>query len=147
MQKKGVYLVADDRGAVSLHVNVLQTLTHEIGHIFGLRHCQWLACLMQGSNHLEEADQRPLDLCPICLRKLQSAIGFHLKDRYKVSGGSHKGGSGYLSSKLPFSIRPFSGGDLSEEISAKVSRKLWFKKKRKEISFLKTLTCLTLKIQ
>uniref|UniRef100_A0A8C6BUF4 Archaemetzincin-2 n=1 Tax=Monodon monoceros TaxID=40151 RepID=A0A8C6BUF4_MONMO len=61
-----------------------KTLTHEIGHIFGLRHCQWLACLMQGSNHLEEADQRPLDLCPICLRKLQSAVGFHLKDRYKA---------------------------------------------------------------
>ena len=65
---------------------VLQTLTHEIGHIFGLRHCQWLACLMQGSNHLEEADRRPLDLCPICLRKLQNAVGFQLRDRYKVSG-------------------------------------------------------------
>ncbi|KAJ8796696.1 hypothetical protein J1605_017799 [Eschrichtius robustus] len=60
-----------------------KTLTHEIGHIFGLQRCQWLACLMQGSNHLEDADQRPLDLCPICLCKLQSAIGFHLKDRYK----------------------------------------------------------------
>lgn len=65
---------------------VLQTLTHEIGHIFGLRHCQWLACLMQGSNHLEEADRRPLDLCPVCLRKLQSAVGFRLRDRYRVSG-------------------------------------------------------------
>ena len=43
-------------------MNVLQTLTHEIGHIFGLRHCQWLSCLMQGSNHLEEADQLPLNL-------------------------------------------------------------------------------------
>uniref|UniRef100_A0A8B9Y533 Archaemetzincin-2 n=1 Tax=Bos mutus grunniens TaxID=30521 RepID=A0A8B9Y533_BOSMU len=61
-----------------------KTLTHEIGHIFGLRHCQWLACLMQGSNHLEEADRRPLDLCPICLRKLQSAVGFRLRDRYKA---------------------------------------------------------------
>ncbi|XP_045155773.1 archaemetzincin-2 [Echinops telfairi] len=58
------------------------TLTHEIGHIFGMRHCQWLSCLMQGSNHLEEADRRPPHLCPICLRKLQSAIGFHIADRY-----------------------------------------------------------------
>ena len=66
---------------------VLQTLTHEIGHIFGLRHCQWLACLMQGSNHLEEADRRPLNLCPICLRKLQCAIGFSTVERYKVSWG------------------------------------------------------------
>ncbi|XP_072795574.1 archaemetzincin-2 isoform X2 [Vicugna pacos] len=61
-----------------------KTLTHEIGHIFGLRHCQWLACLMQGSNHLEEADRRPLNLCPICLRKLQSAVGFSIEERYKA---------------------------------------------------------------
>nr|XP_021526554.1 archaemetzincin-2 isoform X2 [Aotus nancymaae] len=61
-----------------------KTLTHEIGHIFGLRHCQWLACLMQGSNHLEEADRRPLNLCPICLRKLQCAIGFSVVERYRA---------------------------------------------------------------
>ncbi|XP_059128013.1 archaemetzincin-2 isoform X2 [Peromyscus eremicus] len=61
-----------------------KTLTHEIGHIFGLRHCQWLACLMQGSNHLEESDRRPLNLCPICLRKLQVALGFSVVERYKA---------------------------------------------------------------
>uniref|UniRef100_A0A8D0BZD0 Archaemetzincin-2 n=1 Tax=Salvator merianae TaxID=96440 RepID=A0A8D0BZD0_SALMN len=61
-----------------------KTLTHEIGHIFGLRHCQWLQCVMQGSNHLEEADRRPLDLCPICLRKLQSVLGFNILGRYKA---------------------------------------------------------------
>ncbi|XP_020035458.1 archaemetzincin-2 isoform X2 [Castor canadensis] len=61
-----------------------KTLTHELGHIFGLRHCQWLACLMQGSNHLEEADRRPLNLCPICLRKLQSAVGFNIVERYQA---------------------------------------------------------------
>ncbi|XP_006833667.1 PREDICTED: archaemetzincin-2 isoform X2 [Chrysochloris asiatica] len=61
-----------------------KTLTHEIGHIFGMRHCQWLSCLMQGSNHLEEADRRPLNLCPICLRKLQCAIGFNIVERYKA---------------------------------------------------------------
>ncbi|XP_073167790.1 archaemetzincin-2 isoform X2 [Lepidochelys kempii] len=61
-----------------------KTLTHEIGHIFGLHHCQWLQCVMQGSNHLEESDRRPLDLCPICLRKLQSAVGFHIVERYQI---------------------------------------------------------------
>ncbi|XP_077780165.1 archaemetzincin-2 isoform X4 [Podarcis muralis] len=61
-----------------------KTLTHEIGHIFGLHHCQWLECVMQGSNHLEESDRRPLDLCPICLRKLQSALGFNILERYKA---------------------------------------------------------------
>ena len=38
-----------------------------------------------------------------------------------------KWGSGYLRSKRPFAIRPFSGGDLSEEVRAEVSRMLWFK--------------------
>nr|XP_055031241.1 archaemetzincin-2 isoform X3 [Misgurnus anguillicaudatus]XP_055031242.1 archaemetzincin-2 isoform X3 [Misgurnus anguillicaudatus]XP_055031243.1 archaemetzincin-2 isoform X3 [Misgurnus anguillicaudatus] len=61
-----------------------KTVTHEIGHIFGMKHCQWLQCVMQGSNHLEESDRRPLDLCPICLRKLQSSIGFKIADRYKA---------------------------------------------------------------
>ncbi|XP_075034162.1 archaemetzincin-2 isoform X1 [Mixophyes fleayi] len=66
----------------SLLLRSCKTLTHEIGHMFGLRHCQWLHCVMQGSNHLEESDRRPLDLCPICLRKLQSAIGFNIAERY-----------------------------------------------------------------
>lgn len=61
-----------------------KVVSHEIGHIFGLKHCQWLHCVMQGSNHLEESDRRPLTLCPICLRKLQSSIGFKIADRYKA---------------------------------------------------------------
>lgn len=61
-----------------------QTMTHEIGHMFGIKHCQWLNCVMQGSNHLEESDRRPLDFCPICLRKLQVSVGFQIPERYKV---------------------------------------------------------------
>lgn len=65
-------------------VFLLQTMTHEIGHMFGISHCQWLSCVMQGSNHLDESDRRPLDFCPICLRKLQFAISFNIAERYKV---------------------------------------------------------------
>ncbi|KAL3967514.1 growth arrest and DNA-damage-inducible protein [Sarotherodon galilaeus] len=61
-----------------------KTMTHEIGHMFGISHCQWLSCVMQGSNHLDESDRRPLDFCPICLRKLQFAIGFNIAERYKA---------------------------------------------------------------
>ncbi|KAM9424242.1 archaemetzincin-2 [Pholidichthys leucotaenia] len=61
-----------------------KTMTHEIGHMFGIRHCQWLSCVMQGSNHLEESDRRPLDFCPICLRKLQVSVGFKIAERYKA---------------------------------------------------------------
>ncbi|XP_005992218.1 archaemetzincin-2 [Latimeria chalumnae] len=61
-----------------------RTLTHEIGHIFGMHHCQWLQCVMQGSNHLEESDRRPIDLCPVCLRKLQFVVGFNISQRYRA---------------------------------------------------------------
>uniref|UniRef100_A0A2I3S312 Archaemetzincin-2 n=1 Tax=Pan troglodytes TaxID=9598 RepID=A0A2I3S312_PANTR len=37
-----------------------------------------------GFFHLEEADRRPLNLCPICLHKLQCAIGFSIVERYKA---------------------------------------------------------------
>jgi archaemetzincin len=37
---------------------------------------------MNGSNHLQESDSRPLSLCPVCLRKLQSNIGFDVVVRY-----------------------------------------------------------------
>ncbi|KAM4715659.1 archaemetzincin-2 isoform 2-T2 [Anableps anableps] len=61
-----------------------KTMTHEIGHMFGIKHCQWMNCVMQGSNHLEESDRRPLDLCPICLHKLHASVGFRIADRYKA---------------------------------------------------------------
>ncbi|XP_004691972.1 PREDICTED: archaemetzincin-1 [Condylura cristata] len=56
---------------------------HELCHLLGLGNCRWLRCLMQGALSLDEALWRPLDLCPICLRKLQHVLGFRLVDRYK----------------------------------------------------------------
>uniref|UniRef100_A0A8D1DJ42 Archaelysin family metallopeptidase 1 n=2 Tax=Sus scrofa TaxID=9823 RepID=A0A8D1DJ42_PIG len=56
---------------------------HELCHLLGLGSCRWLRCLMQGALSLDEALRRPLDLCPICLRKLQHILGFRLVDRYK----------------------------------------------------------------
>ncbi|CDQ83567.1 unnamed protein product [Oncorhynchus mykiss] len=45
-----------------------QMVTHEIEHIFGVKYCQWMQCVIQGSNHLEHSDRRPLDLCLVCHR-------------------------------------------------------------------------------
>jgi archaemetzincin len=59
-----------------------KVLAHETGHMFGLAHCTYFNCLMNGSNHLVESDRRPLHLCPVCLRKLQWSIGFDLLKRY-----------------------------------------------------------------
>ena len=57
-------------------------MAHEITHMFGVRHCVHYKCLMNGSNHLEEAEKKPLYLCVICLRKLQSNIKFDIYERY-----------------------------------------------------------------
>ncbi len=48
----------------------LATATHETGHVLTMKHCTAFLCLMNGSNHQEERDGRPLNLCPVCLRKL-----------------------------------------------------------------------------
>jgi len=60
-------------------------LVHEIGHLFGLAHCVWYECNMNGSNHDEESDRRPMHLCPVELHKLYHALGgkldLHLRDQ------------------------------------------------------------------
>jgi archaemetzincin len=48
----------------------LGTASHELGHVLAMHHCTAFRCLMNGSNHQEERDARPLHLCPVCLRKL-----------------------------------------------------------------------------
>lgn len=59
-----------------------KVLTHETGHMFGLRHCVFHECNMNGSNHLDETDAAPMLLCPVCLRKMQHAVGFDPVVRY-----------------------------------------------------------------
>ncbi len=61
-----------------------KVLAHETGHMFGLAHCTFFNCLMNGSNHLAESDRRPLHLCPVCLHKLQWSIGFDVLERYSA---------------------------------------------------------------
>lgn len=49
---------------------VLKEAIHEIGHTFGLFHCQNY-CIMQFSNSLMEADNKPIRFCENCLKKLE----------------------------------------------------------------------------
>jgi len=60
-----------------------KVLVHETAHMFSLAHCVYFKCVMNGSNHLQESDSRPLSLCPVCLRKLQSSIQFDVAARYQ----------------------------------------------------------------
>lgn len=61
----------------------LKLVTHEIGHTFGIEHCVFYECNMNGSNSLQESDSRPLRLCPVCMRKLQWNRGFDVVERYE----------------------------------------------------------------
>lgn len=59
-------------------------MTHEISHMFGIKHCIYYHCAMCGSMHAEEAARRPMHLCPICVRKLQLNLKFDYVKRYKA---------------------------------------------------------------
>jgi archaemetzincin len=60
-----------------------KVLAHETSHMFGIQHCIYFNCLMNGSNHLDESDRRPLHLCPVDLRKLHYSIRFDINQRYR----------------------------------------------------------------
>jgi predicted Zn-dependent protease len=49
-------------------------LVHECLHLFGIAHCVYGKCVMNGSNHLAESESRPFALCPVDLRKLSATI-------------------------------------------------------------------------
>lgn len=56
-------------------LRTIKTGTHELGHMFSMPHCLYFECNMNGSNHREESDRRPLGLCPVCLSKLMWNTG------------------------------------------------------------------------
>lgn len=60
-----------------------KVVAHEMAHMFGIAHCIYFHCLMNGSNHLAESDARPMHLCPVDLRKLQDSIGFDVAQWYR----------------------------------------------------------------
>lgn len=61
----------------------LKISMHEVGHMFGLRHCIKYECLMSGTNHLAETDRRPFDNCPECMAKVAWAMNYDPEARYK----------------------------------------------------------------
>jgi len=52
----------------------VRTAAHELGHCFGLDHCVWYACMMQGTTCLEEDVRQPPYLCPVCTNKVARAV-------------------------------------------------------------------------
>ena len=60
-----------------------KVLNHETGHMFGLTHCVFYHCSMNGSNTLAETDAAPIHFCPLCQRKLAWNIGFDTLKQYE----------------------------------------------------------------
>lgn len=51
------------------------TAAHELGHCFGMDHCVYYACCMQGSASLAEDARQPPYLCLVCEQKVLLATG------------------------------------------------------------------------
>jgi archaemetzincin len=62
----------------------LKIVAHETGHVFGLQHCIFYRCCMNGSNSLAESDSQPLHYCPLCQDKLRHALAFDPKKRFEA---------------------------------------------------------------
>lgn len=62
----------------------LKVMAHETLHMFGIQHCVYFECVVNGSNHLQETDSRPVHACPVDLRKLHHAVGFDVLARYRA---------------------------------------------------------------
>ena len=59
------------------------TMTHEIGHMFGLKHCIHYECTLNGTNGPGDGASLERTLCPICLLKLKLNIKFDTRQRYE----------------------------------------------------------------
>jgi len=46
---------------------------HELGHVFGLRHCSFPGCVMNFSNSLTDTDRKSANFCPSCLSLLRKS--------------------------------------------------------------------------
>jgi predicted Zn-dependent protease len=60
-----------------------KVMTHELGHLFGIKHCTDLLCLMNGANHVHELNRQPLLECPVCTMKLTRGFRWDLRKRYQ----------------------------------------------------------------
>ena len=57
-----------------LHERLLKEAVHELGHTFGLRHCQDWQCVMSSSHSVERLDIKGSEFCSPC-RKI--VLGFY----------------------------------------------------------------------
>ncbi len=75
-------------GPAQFRRRVLGLMTHEAGHLLSMAHCTRYRCLMNGARTVEEADRRPMLLCPVCREKLCWNLGGEGAAHYRAVAGS-----------------------------------------------------------
>ena len=60
---------------------LINVSSHEIGHMFTMKHCVNAVCTMNGSNNLSETDTKPNRLCSECTGKLAWNLNFYPYNR------------------------------------------------------------------
>jgi archaemetzincin len=61
---------------------ICRTASHELGHCFGIDHCMYYACSMQGTASVGEDASQPPYLCPVDLAKILHATSTTAIERY-----------------------------------------------------------------
>lgn len=56
---------------------VFKETNHELGHTFGLKHCEDTKCVMSFSNSINEVDRKSRDFCPKCRQKLDYVLSYY----------------------------------------------------------------------
>ena len=60
----------------------LKIASHETGHMLSMKHCIYYDCIMNGSAHIAETDNKPVYLCPVCLGKINYNRDLEIQTRF-----------------------------------------------------------------
>ena len=62
---------------------LLKEAVHELGHTFGLIHCLQNKCVMNSSTYVENIDQKPAELCPLCQKSVKLGKSGPINKRFQ----------------------------------------------------------------